>query len=194
MKTLIIVDCQNDIVNIDGNFHINDAENIIKNIEEFVKNTDDVDDVILTMKSFPKDHYSFIENRGMNNSYCVVDTQGHKIVSSLNKVIKSKKFKHVNTIMYNTLKDQTENSPYHYSETINYRVVLKSAEDYAVIHNDDVIICGISDCKNMINSVYTLLKILGNDHVEIFKDGIITDDNKRFNNFIKEENINIVNI
>lgn len=193
-KTLIIIDCQNDIVNIDGSFHIDNAEDTLKNIERFIKESNDVTNIIMTQKMYPKNHYSFIENRGQTQSHCVVNTNGCKIVSSLLKTIRSKKITDINTITYNTLKDQIENSPYSYSETVDYRVVLKSAEDYAVIHNKDVIICGTSDCRNMINAIYTLIKIIGNDHVEVLNDGIMTDDQYRFEEFIKETNVRVVDI
>lgn len=78
MKTLIVVDYQNDFASPNGSLYVKDGDKILRTIKLLMQNNF-FDRVIATKDLHPQDHCSFIENGGSWTQHCVAGTKGAEL-------------------------------------------------------------------------------------------------------------------
>lgn len=85
-KILIVVDMQNDF--IDGVLGTKEAQSIVDNVCEKIKNTDKETAIICTRDTHFEDYLSTEEGKNLPVKHCICDTEGWKVNTSILDVLK----------------------------------------------------------------------------------------------------------
>lgn len=88
MKTLIVVDMQNDF--IDGSLANPAAAAIVKPMAEYIKNFDEYGDIIFTMDTHYHDYLNTQEGKNLPIEHCLYGTEGWEINEKLFEAIKER--------------------------------------------------------------------------------------------------------
>ncbi len=85
-KYLLVIDMQNDF--IDGALGTKEAEKIVSNVEDYVKNFDG--NVIFTRDTHKEDYLETQEGKNLPVVHCIEGTNGWKIKECIQKVLEEK--------------------------------------------------------------------------------------------------------
>lgn len=98
MKTLIIIDMQNDFIT--GSLANKDAEAIIPGIVNYIKSFDG--NIILTRDTHFKDYLSTQEGQYLPVEHCIYKTEGWEVHNDIKEALRTKQFDYVdkNTFGY----------------------------------------------------------------------------------------------
>lgn len=193
-KILVIVDAQYDFAHEDGTLYVHGANVSVKKIIKFMADhKDEIELVVFTMDNHPKDHCSLKINGGVWPEHCMQGTDGQKILSELIEACDE------NGLSYKNLKkgekaDVLDYTAFSHSRKVGNAVILKSSTDTLTVYNDKFIVCGFAGDYCVKDSVADLIPVVGAENIEIFREGVADiDDGTIFNDFIKENNLTIIN-
>lgn len=193
-KILVIVDAQYDFAHEDGTLYVHGANVSVKKIIKFMADhKDEIELVVFTMDNHPKDHCSLKINGGVWPEHCMQGTDGQKILSELIEACDE------NGLPYKNLKkgekaDVLDYTAFAHSRKVGNAVILKSSTDTLTVYNDKFIVCGFAGDYCVKDSVADLIPVVGAENIEIFREGVADiDDGTIFNDFIKENNLTIIN-
>lgn len=193
-KILVIVDAQYDFAHEDGTLYVHGANVSVKKIIKFMADhKDEIELVVFTMDNHPKDHCSLKINGGVWPEHCMQGTDGQKILSELIEACDE------NGLPYKNLKkgekaDVLDYTAFSRSRKVGNAVILKSSTDTLTVYNDKFIVCGFAGDYCVKDSVADLIPVVGAENIEIFREGVADiDDGTIFNDFIKENNLTIIN-
>lgn len=193
-KILVIVDAQYDFAHEDGTLYVHGANVSVKKIIKFMADhKDEIELVVFTMDNHPKDHCSLKINGGVWPEHCMQGTDGQKILSELIEACDK------NGLPYKNLKkgekaDVLDYTAFSHSRKVGNAVILKSSTDTLTVYNDKFIVCGFAGDYCVKDSVADLIPVVGAENIEIFREGVADiDDGTIFNDFIKENNLTIIN-
>ena len=154
---------------------------------------DEIELVVFTMDNHPKDHCSLKINGGVWPEHCMQGTDGQKILKELIDACDE------NGLPYKNLKkgekaDVLDYTAFSHSRKVGNAVILKSSTDTLTVYNDKFIVCGFAGDYCVKDSVADLIPVVGAENIEIFREGVADiDDGTIFNDFIKENNLTIIN-
>lgn len=193
-KILVIVDAQYDFAHENGTLYVHGANESVKKIIEFIdKHNEEIEKVIFTMDNHPETHCSLKVNGGVWPFHCMQQTPGQKILPELLEAC------HRNQLDYEYLKkgekpDVLDYTAFSHSRKVGNAVILKSSTDTLTVYNDKFIVCGFAGDYCVKDSVADLIPVVGVENIEIFREGVADiDDGTIFNDFIKENNLTIIN-
>lgn len=193
-KILVIVDAQYDFAHEDGTLYVHGANVSVKKIIKFMADhKDEIELVVFTMDNHPKDHCSLKINGGVWPEHCMQGTDGQKILSELIEACDE------NGLPYKNLKkgekaDVLDYTAFSHSRKVGNAVILKSSTDTLTVYNNKFIVCGFAGDYCVKDSVADLIPVVGAENIEIFREGVADiDDGTIFNDFIKENNLTIIN-
>lgn len=191
---LVVVDAQYDFAHKDGSLYVHGAEECVKKIIDFIeKHRRDIVKVIFTMDNHPTDHCSLKANGGPWPDHCMQGTEGQKVLAELIEACEN------NMVGYKFLKkgekpDVMDYTAFANSRKVGYATILKSSTDTLTVYNDQFVVCGFAGDYCVKDSIADLIKVVGAENIKVFRDGIADiDDGTTFNNFIKENNLTIIN-
>jgi nicotinamidase-related amidase len=192
---LVVVDAQYDFAHKDGSLYVPGAEECVKKIIDFIeKHRRDIVKVIFTMDNHPTDHCSLKANGGPWPNHCMQGTEGQKVLAELIEACEK------NMVGYKFLKkgekpDVMDYTAFANSRKVGYATILKSSTDTLTVYNDQFVVCGFAGDYCVKDSIADLIKVVGAENIKVFRDGVADiDDGTTFNNFIKENNLTIINI
>lgn len=193
-KILVIVDAQYDFAHEDGTLYVHGANVSVKKIIKFMADhKDEIELVVFTMDNHPKDHCSLKINGGVWPEHCMQGTDGQKILNELIEACDE------NGLPYKNLKkgekaDVLDYTAFSHSRKVGNAVILQSSTDTLTVYNDKFIVCGFAGDYCVKDSVADLIPVVGAENIEIFREGVADiDDGTIFNDFIKENNLTIIN-
>jgi len=192
MKTLLVINPQNDFY-IEGSPRYNmDNEYVVDKIVELIENDKEINEIILAITSHPFDHKMFGSATGGCEKYCVADTDGEKIIKKIDSIYKkknkSRKIK-CKTYVRGTLKNYPEYSAAPYSEHVDGKLVLKSSTEFAVVNNDTLIICGFDGDLEITSTLNDLAKTNSLNNVELYMAGIGSTNDNILATYVEDETI-----
>ena len=192
MITLIIVDCQNDFIT--GTLTVKGAKTVVEKIKEFIKShKKEIDKIIFTVDWHPYNHCSFKKNGGQWPNHCIQYTPGACIEPKLLKFVQSLNINYevsqkgeISDFEQYGAFEEIELSTDDYPKRKCYFDSIATAD-----FDTEFVVCGIAGdycvketIQNMINGEIT---------PKVFLNGVASIDNgKTINNFIKENNLEIV--
>lgn len=187
MKTLIIVDCQNDFILPDAPLQVNGAFHAVSKIEELLL-TGVIDNVIFTVDWHPVNHCSFKENGGKWNRHCVQYTEGASIYNSLYLVCMAQ------NIPFQVLQKGTLSGEEEYGAISEikdkraYYILCSKSDSVFLDKRTNIIVCGIAGDYCVLET----LKQLSPLYPEIYLDGTVSiDGGTTLSKYIKENNIKV---
>ena len=87
MKTLVVVDMQNDFVT--GSLGTTEAKAIVPNVVKIVKEyADNKDKIIFTRDTHWSTYLDSLEGKNLPIPHCIIRTEGHEIIPQLQKYLK----------------------------------------------------------------------------------------------------------
>lgn len=191
---LVVVDAQGDFARKGGSLYVHGAEECVKKIVGFIeKHRRDIVKVIFTMDNHPEDHCSLKVNGGPWPNHCMQGTEGQKILPELIEACEK------NMVDYKFLKkgenaDVLDYTAFANSRKVGYATILKSSTDTLTVYNDQFVVCGFAGDYCVKDSIADLIKVVGAENIKVFRDGIADiDDGTFFNQFIKDNNLTIIN-
>lgn len=205
MKTLIIVDAQNDFCNPDGALYVNGAEHLPSKILEFVnKNKDKINQIIFTRDWHQKKDKSFKDNGGTWPVHCVQNTEGAAINKKLYDTLVQSKIQ-VNVVNKGTVFDHEEYGAFEHCATFHhlypndkpivqhcYFANIESSSGSRII-NENIIVCGVAGDYCVKETIKNLKKHWRNFNIELFMDGIASiDDGSTLLEFATENNLKMI--
>ena len=193
-KNLIIIDAQYDFTNVNGALSVPNANIAVQKIVEFIdKHKTEIDVVVFTMDNHPNNHCSFKTNGGIWPEHCIQHTEGVMISPELIRVCVA------NNINYKVIKkgevpDKEEYTAFSHTRKIGNATILKSKTDSIVVNSEKFVVCGFAGDYCVKDSIADLISVVGAENIEVYRDGVADiDDGTVFNNFIKENNLTIIN-
>ncbi|EFI41583.1 isochorismatase family protein [Peptoniphilus sp. oral taxon 386] len=160
MKTLIVVDCQNDFIT--GTLSCIGAKDAIKNIVNFI-NSNEVGEVCYSTDYHNKTNKSFEINGGIWPVHCIAGEFGSEISNDFDEV-QNKSFKPLSENLYRKgIDDEVEEYSAYYAKNENGKTI-------ADIVSDEFIVCGLASeyCVRE-----TVLEFLNNGkNVKLFLNGV----------------------
>lgn len=172
---LIIVDCQKDFVS--GSLKVGGADKSIENILKFMlKHKINISNIIFTVDWHPINHCSFDINGGQWPIHCVQFTEGASIVDKLLKNCI------INRIPFEIITKGENSNEEEYGAFID--------KQPNILDNEEVVICGIAGDFCVLHTLENILYL----KPKVFLDGITSiDGGVKLKNFIKENNLDIIN-
>lgn len=205
MKTLIIVDVQNDFCNPDGALYVEGAENVPNAIINFVnKNKDSINQIIFTRDWHLKKDQSFKNNGGTWPVHCVQKTDGAAINKKLYDEILQTKIP-INIVDKGTVFDHEEYGAFEHCATFHhlypndkpivqhcYFANVESSSGTRII-NENIIVCGVAGDYCVKETIKNLKKHWRNFNIELFMNGIASiDDGTTLLEFATENNLKMI--
>lgn len=197
MKTLIIVDYQNDFCSEHRPLSIPKSLPALWNTADFLQNND-IDNVVFTVDWHIPNHPSFEENGGIWPKHCVAHSEGAAISQLLLDVCAQK------NIPYEVIPKATWVEEYgafngsHLESFAGEVALVKDvpggAEDSVVLwanDDDEIIICGLAGDYCVLHTIINLKAVW--DNLQIYLPGIASiDGGKALNEFIAEHNLKVI--
>ena len=199
MKTLIIIDFQNDFCQPTGSLYVPGAEQAKKGIISYMeKNAKDINQIIYTKDWHTSEDESFKKNGGIWPDHCVQNSNGAEIdkelYDNLNKY-------NIHTQIFNkgTVYTHEEYGAFENFKEKEFKddskkwVFTNYGKDSEIsIGNENIVICGLAGDFCVMESTKNLLKHW-KFNLEILINGISSIDNgDKLKNFIKETNLKVV--
>ncbi|MDO5648973.1 MAG: isochorismatase family protein [Gallicola sp.] len=147
MKTLIVIDCQNDFIT--GNLACLQAEEAVENIVKFI-NEEDVD-VVYSCDWHSENNHSFEKNGGIWPVHCVENTWGAELSHKFKEIKYVDQSPIPGNIYKKGLKDEVEEYSAYYAENLK-------GEKIADIESEEYIVAGIASEFCVRETVLELLK------------------------------------
>ena len=186
MKTLVIVDFQNDFCNTNGTLYVKGAEEAKANLIKYLEvNKDNIDNVILTRDWHRPDDKSFKDNGGIWPVHCVQGEWGSRvdpaIISALNDL-------HLNFIYSNkgTNPDVEEYGAFSFIQNTDEGIIVQNVNDsyVTVVGNTNLVVCGIAG-DYCVKETVKNLKESGLFNIEVLLDCVASiDDGTTIKEFV----------
>ena len=202
MKTLIIVDVQQDLYSKDGNAYVNGAETVVPNIVKYIEeHKSEISDVIFTLDWHPNVPAAFVEkDRTSVPRHCVQYTSGAGVSSELVETCaiyqKTAKF----FIKGNTV-PHIENGAFakigRY-ETIcdDEKIAVNNIKgDCSIIFGtDNIVICGLAGDGAVLETVKNLVNSKSCKSIELLESGVASNDrtNETIKDYCLSHKVNII--
>ena len=201
---LVIVDLQYDFADSCGSMYVNGACDLPDKIGKFIeRNRDNIDRVIFTVDWHIPKHPSFTEQGGPWPPHCIEHSRGASISQDLINKINSLGLV-MDFIEKGYLEEEYgafENIQYKWNKYLymdSYYYVLSnkyydsSISIYSPDKKLDFVVCGLCGDYCVMETMKNLMKE-PNFTVKAYNDGILSiDGGEKFENFVKENNIEIV--
>lgn len=205
MKTLVIIDVQRDFYHPNGSLYVNGGENVVENIAKFIKeHANELKDIIFTMDWHPHDLKSYREPKIAWPVHCEQNSEGAGVANELIKAcyevdITPKFFYKGQTAPHTEYGAFEKIGVWCYGNG-DLDIVVNNRVNDCTLHFDttNIIVCGIAGDYCVLNTIKNLQKFNNGDrpfdlNIEVFMDGIASiDDGTTLNNFVKENNLNII--
>ena len=201
MKSLIIIDFQNDFCQPNGSLYVPKAEEAKKGIISYMQeNSKNFNEIIFTKDWHTPEDESFKKNGGTWPVHCLQNSEGAEIdkelLLNLEKYNIPVKIFNKGTVYtheeygafeYFKLKDENKNN-------IENCIFSNYGYDYEInIKNENIVVCGLAGDFCVMESIKNLMKHW-KFNLEILISGISSiDGGEKLKNFIKENNYKIVN-
>lgn len=201
-ETLIIVNVQNDFINEDGAYPVENSGNISKSIINYIeKHKDSINQIIFVRDWRLKKDLIFDKNGGDFPVHCVQKTEGAALNKELYEyAIKSKI--QTNVVDKGTVFNHNERGAFEHCGTFHhlypndtpivqhcYFANSESTSGSRIINND-VTICGISVNNSIEETIKNMKKHWRQFNVKVFMDGTVMNDDLA--GFIDENNIKTI--
>lgn len=203
MKTLIVVDVQNDFINPAwGHLYVNKGEEVVQNIIDFINdNKNDLREVVFTLDWHPNSEMAFKEPSIVWPKHCLQYSEGAAIPQEL-----------INTCVDNNIamkffikgtSNEDEHTEYGAFEFIyeycDYNdnpmlAFMNRTEDCSIYvrQDDEFVVCGVAGDYCVMNTIKNLLNH-DDINISVFMNGVRSiDGGKAFNEFVKENNLKVV--
>lgn len=184
MKTLLIVDPQNDFIT--GTLAVPGAKEKMMKLAEYIEESK-YDEIWITMDSHPEDHCSFKENGGIWPKHCVEYTNGWEIPEYLQADFEN--FTPILPLLKGTEPDKEEYSIFDNNDD-GYRIKERLGRhiDKGKVTID---ICGIAGDFCVLETLKGLLQQLSPRYVKVLTQYTASiDGGEKLMNYIKENNLN----
>ena len=197
MKTLIIIDFQNDFCKSTGSLYVPGAEKAQKAIISFMeKHHKDFNQIIYTRDWHTPEDESFKKNGGIWPDHCLQNSEGAKIdkdlYDSLNEYNIPTQIFNKGTVYTHEEYGAFENFKENKKDKWIFENYGKDKDSEITIENENIVICGLAGDFCVMESIKNLLKHW-KFNLEILADGISSIDNGyKLKNFIKEKNLKVI--
>lgn len=161
-KLLLIVDPQYDF--IDGTLPVDNAEQKMDALCEYIKNHNDYEAVVITADWHPDSHCSFMDNGGEWPKHCVAYTHGAAIYEPIIKTLKELKVK------YKVLTKGTDPKEEEYSIFLNDESYDWLIETISMKKIDQIDVCGIAGDVCVHDTIVSGMNEFGNEKFNILMD------------------------
>lgn len=201
MKTLVIVDMQQDFYSPDGNLYVKGGETIIPNIIKYIKeHKDEIVDVIFTLDWHPNVPAAFVDGETIWPRHCVQYTAGAGISNELleacvdNQKI-TKFFIKGNTVPHVEYGAFASIGKY---ETFydNEKIAVKNLKGdcHLTFDTNNIVVCGIAGDYCVLHTLKNLVNSKVCDSIELLESGVVSIDgtNEKIKNYCQENNVNLV--
>jgi len=208
MKTLIVVDVQNDFVNRSwGNLYVPDGEKVIQPIIEYIENnTDIIREVIFTLDWHPYKSVAFTEPEITWPKHCLQYSEGAAIPQEIINTCVDHNLRTNFFIKGNSKYEQhTEYGAFEKIGTYAYAngdlgiAVNNRLNNYSNLilpPDDEFVVCGVAGDYCVMNTIKNFLKYLcpcAPLYISVMKNGIASiDGGEKFDNFVRENNLKTV--
>lgn len=203
MKTLIVVDVQNDFINPAwGHLYVYKGEEVVQNIIDYIKNNaNELREVVFTLDWHPNSDVAFKEPNVTWPKHCLQYSEGAAIPQELiNTCIEYNIPTKFFTKGTSDTNEHTEYGAFEFIyEYINYNdepmlAFMNRTEDCSVyVHQDDeFVVCGVAGDYCVMNTIKNLMS-RPDLNISVFLDGVRSiDGGKIFNDFIKDNNLKTI--
>lgn len=199
MKTLVIVDVQQDFYSKSGKLYVNGAERLPQKIVKEIKDND-YDNVILTIDSHPYNHCSFISQGGEWSSHCIKGSEGAGVADSIiDALIETE------TPFY-IFEKGTDSMEEEYGAFKHFKLMKNGLYKFfynnennkeiynTLVESDIVEICGIAEDYCLMETIKEMMTFVDKDKIKVNrKCSKSIDDGTTFTNFLNETNIEVIN-
>ena len=205
MKSLIIVDVQNDFCNPEGALYVPGGENVIQPIIDYVnKNKANLNQIIFTRDWHTKKDESFEKNGGKWPVHCVQGTDGANIESNLYSALAKSGIK-ISIVNKGTVPDHEEYGAFEHCGTFhhlhpndpphvkNCYFANTESSSGCRITTENLTVCGIAGDYCVKETMKNLLKHWRNFKISVLMNGVASiDGGTALNEFIKENNLKTI--
>jgi nicotinamidase/pyrazinamidase len=174
MKTLIVVDAQNDF--IDGSLACQNTESALENIVKFL-NDGKAQKSVYSADWHSRNNKSFKRNGGIWPDHCVENTKGAELSSEFDKIKDENLKPNENNIYKKGIDDEVE-------EYSAYLAKDKNGKAICDLESDEFIVCGFASEYCVRETILELKK--NGKNVSVFLDGIGYVDEADHKKNIKE--------
>ena len=201
MKSLIIIDFQNDFCQPSGSLYVKGAEDAKKGIISYMqKNSEKFNQIIYTKDWHTPEDESFKKNGGTWPVHCLQNSEGAEIDNELFDELKKY---NIPTQIFNKGTTYTHEEYGAFENIKNKDNDLKDIKNAIFcnygydseihIENENVVVCGLAGDFCVMESIKNLMKHY-KFNLEILVSGISSiDGGEKLTNFIKEKNLTIAN-
>ena len=199
MKSLIIIDFQNDFCLPSGSLYVKGAENAKKGIIFYMqKNSEKINQIIYTKDWHTPEDESFKKNGGTWPVHCLQKSEGAEIDKGLYDELKKYNipiqifnkgttYTHEEYGAFENIKKKEENI----NDIKNITFCNFGYDSEIHIDNDNIVVCGIAGDFCVLESIKNLMKHW-KFNFKILISGIASiDGGEKITNFIKEKNLAI---
>ena len=196
MKTLVIIDFQKDFADVNGSLRVDGSLGAEQAILDYINlNHEDIADVVFTVDWHSPKHCSFKKNGGIWPAHCVQYSEGAGVSDKLMNTCMDYNLP-IKIFVKGNVDDVEEYGAFDFIDnSIKYlgTVVNNIARNCTLTFDtNNLVVCGIAGDYCVKSSIENLLKA-PEFNISVLKDGIASiDDGTTLDNFIKENNLKVV--
>lgn len=160
MRTLVVVDCQNDF--IAGSLACEGSEKAVENIIRYI-NDKKVDNVVYSADSHSESNKSFFKNGGIWPSHCVKGLWGSELSEEFKKIEDEKLRPNPKNTYLKGENDEVEEYSAYYGKNVD-------KESLSDVESEEFVICGLASEYCVRETLLEFIK--NNKKVSLFLDGV----------------------
>lgn len=201
LKTLVIVDMQQDFYHPDGALYVKGGEKLVDTISDYIReHKDEISDVVFTLDWHPNVPAAFVENEHVQwPRHCVQYTAGAGISNKLLETCVDCQ-KIVKYFIKGNLVPHIEYGAFAKINTYDVAGIKKifvnnlNGDSSIAFNTEDIVICGIAGDYCVLETTKNLVKSGFCDSIELLENGVVSIDgtNETIKNFCNEHKINII--
>lgn len=201
MKTLVIVDMQQDFYSPNGSLYVKGGEKIIPNIIKYItEHKNEIADVVFTLDWHPNVPAAFVDEQTVWPRHCVQYTTGAGVSDELVKACTdnqkiTKFFIKGNTVPHTEYGAFAKIGRY---ETIqgNEKIAVNNicGDSSLTFETNNIVVCGIAGDYCVLQTLQNLVNSKVCDSIELLENGVVSIDgtNEKVKNYCLLKNINII--
>ena len=190
MKTLLIVDPQNDFIT--GSLAVAGAKEKMMKLSEYIKaKGDEYDYIFVTLDTHPTTHCSFKENGGLWPTHCVMFTNGWNMPEYL-----ADSFYGLTSVFIYYKGDNSSKEEYSiFQNEMCGTVLTKQLQHFQKQDPETYVdVCGIAGDYCVLETLKGLVELINPKHIRVLTEYVASiDGGKALNEFIKSNNLQEIN-